>query len=52
MCLRRPRELKIWPLEVVKVVQSYFIINDVKIFSVERDRKAKVSSTSIIEELG
>jgi P-type E1-E2 ATPase len=27
-------------------------VNDAKIFSVERDRKAKVSSTSIIEELG
>ena len=39
-------------LELVKVVQSYFIINDVKIFSAERNRHAKVSSTSIVEELG
>jgi P-type E1-E2 ATPase len=39
-------------LEIVKVIQSYFIIQDAKIFSVERDRNAKVSSTSIIEELG
>ena len=39
-------------LEIVKVIQAYFIINDVKIYSLERDRKAKVSSTSIIEELG
>ena len=39
-------------LEVVKVIQAYFIISDVKIFSEERNRNAKVSSTSIIEELG
>ncbi len=39
-------------LEIVKVIQSYFIVNDVRIYSQERDRKAKVSSTSIIEELG
>ncbi len=39
-------------LEVVKVCQAYFIINDVLIYSQERDKKAKVSSTSIIEELG
>lgn len=39
-------------LELVKVVQSFFIINDVKIFSTERNRHAKVSSTSIVEELG
>ena len=39
-------------LEVVKVIQAYFIVNDVKIYCSERDRFAKVSSTSIIEELG
>lgn len=39
-------------LEITKVVQSYFIINDVRIYAQDRDRKAKVSSTSIIEELG
>lgn len=39
-------------LEIVKVIQAYFIINDVRIYSQERDRKAKVSSTSIVEELG
>ena len=39
-------------LEIVKVVQSFFIINDAKMFSFERDKKAKVSSTSIIEDLG
>lgn len=39
-------------LEIVKVIQSYFIMSDVKMYSVERDRKAKVQSTSIIEELG
>lgn len=39
-------------LEIVKVCQAFFIMNDVLIYSQERDRKAKVSSTSIIEELG
>ena len=39
-------------LEVVKVCQAFFIINDVLIYSKERDKKAKVSTTSIIEELG
>lgn len=39
-------------LEIVKVVQSFFIMNDARMFCMERDRKAKVSSTSIIEELG
>lgn len=39
-------------LEIVKVIQAYFIVNDAKIYSLERDKKAKVSSTSIIEELG
>lgn len=39
-------------LEIVKVIQAFFIVNDARIYSTERDRKAKVSSTSIIEELG
>ena len=39
-------------LEVLKVCQSYLVMNDVEMFCQERDRKAKVSSTSIIEELG
>ena len=39
-------------LEVVKVIQAYYIVNDVKIYCAERDTFAKVSSTSIIEELG
>jgi P-type E1-E2 ATPase len=39
-------------LEIVKVVQAVYIINDVEMYNSERDRTAKVSSTSIIEELG
>ena len=39
-------------LEIFKVVQSFFIMNDARIFGVECDKKAKVSPTSIIEELG
>lgn len=39
-------------LEIVKVFQSYFIHSDVKMYSTDRDRQAKVASTSIIEELG
>ena len=39
-------------LEITKVIQSYFIMSDGKIYSAERDRAAKVSSSSIIEELG
>ena len=39
-------------LEIVKVIQSFFIMSDAKMYAIDRDRKAKVSSTSIIEELG
>ncbi len=39
-------------LEIVKVVQSVYIIGDAEMYSIERDKPAKVSSTSIIEELG
>jgi phospholipid-transporting ATPase len=39
-------------LEIVKVIQSFFIMSDAKMYAMDRDRKAKVSSTSIIEELG
>lgn len=39
-------------LEIVKVVQSVYIIGDALMYSLERDKSAKVSSTSIIEELG
>jgi len=39
-------------IEVVKVIQAYFIAQDARIFSTERDRPAKVSSPSLNEELG
>lgn len=39
-------------LELVKVVQSVYIMGDLQMYSPERNRTAKVSSTSIIEELG
>jgi magnesium-transporting ATPase (P-type) len=39
-------------IEVVKVVQAYFISNDALIYSKERDRPAKVSAASLNEELG
>ena len=39
-------------LEIAKVVQSLFILGDVEMYSIERDKPAKVASTSIIEELG
>ncbi len=39
-------------LEIAKVVQSLFIMGDADMYSIERDRAAKVASTSIIEELG
>ena len=39
-------------LEIIKVLQSVLIMKDVQMYSTERDRTAKVSSTSIIEELG
>jgi len=39
-------------LEIVKVIQSIFIVADARIYSVERNRRATVSATSIIEELG
>ena len=39
-------------LEVVKVIQSIFIMLDARMYCTERDRYTKVSSTSIIEELG
>jgi len=39
-------------LEVVKVVQTYFIENDALMFSWERDRLVKCQSASIVEDLG
>lgn len=39
-------------IEMVKVVQAYFIQNDGLMYSLERDRPAKVSSASLNEELG
>ncbi|CDW77273.1 phospholipid-translocating p-type flippase family [Stylonychia lemnae] len=39
-------------IEVVKTVQAYFITNDAEMYSLERDRPAKVSSASLNEELG
>jgi phospholipid-transporting ATPase len=39
-------------LEIVKVVQSIYIMNDYQMYSHERMKFANVSSTSIIEELG
>jgi phospholipid-transporting ATPase len=39
-------------LEFIKVAQAYFIDNDVEMFSFERDKLAKCSSTSIVEDLG
>jgi len=39
-------------LEIVKVVQAVYIYGDMKMYTADRDRGAKVSSTSIIEELG
>jgi len=39
-------------LEIVKIVQSFFIMMDARMFCIDRDRRAKVSATSIIEELG
>lgn len=39
-------------IEVVKTVQAYFISNDVLMYSIERDKPAKVSSASLNEELG
>ena len=39
-------------IEVVKVVQAYFMQNDALMYSQERDRLAKVSSASLNEELG
>ena len=39
-------------LEFIKVAQAYFIDNDVEMFIFERDKLAKCSSTSIVEDLG
>jgi magnesium-transporting ATPase (P-type) len=39
-------------LEIIKVIQSIFIINDAKMYSVENDQKWKVMSVSLNEELG
>lgn len=39
-------------LEIIKVIQSIFIINDAKMYSVENDQKCKVMSVSLNEELG
>jgi magnesium-transporting ATPase (P-type) len=39
-------------LELVKVVQSYYIMCDYLMYSEERMKFARVSTTSIVEELG
>ena len=39
-------------IEVVKVVQAYFMQNDGLMYSLDRDRPARVSSASLNEELG
>ena len=39
-------------IEVVKVIQAYFIEHDAHIYSIDRDKPAKVSSASLNEELG
>lgn len=39
-------------IEVVKVVQAYFMQNDALMYSQDRDRPARVSSASLNEELG
>jgi len=39
-------------LEIVKIMQCYFIAQDANMYSVENDKGAKVSSTTINEELG
>lgn len=39
-------------LEIIKVLQSYWIINDASMYSPEVDQKCKVMSISLNEELG
>lgn len=39
-------------IEMVKLIQAYFISNDALMYAFERDRPAKVSSASLNEELG
>jgi len=39
-------------LEIIKVLQAIWIVNDAKMFSVELDQKCKVMSVSLNEELG
>jgi magnesium-transporting ATPase (P-type) len=39
-------------IEIVKTAQAFFMQNDVDMYSMERDRPAKVSSASLNEELG
>jgi len=39
-------------LEVVKVVQAFFIDNDALMFSWERNKLVKCQSASIVEDLG
>ena len=39
-------------LEVVKILQALFMMWDARMYSAERDRPAKVSTTTINEELG
>ena len=39
-------------IEVVKQFQAYFINNDYLMYSMDRDKPAKVSSASLNEELG
>lgn len=39
-------------IEMVKLVQAYFIVNDAQMYCQDRDRPAKVSAASLNEELG
>jgi len=39
-------------IEMVKLIQAFFITNDAQMFCQERDKPAKVSSASLNEELG
>jgi len=39
-------------LEIVKVCQTFFIVFDVLMYSQERDKTAKVSNMTLVEELG
>mmetsp|Transcript_12096 Transcript_12096/g.1818 ORF Transcript_12096/g.1818 Transcript_12096/m.1818 type:complete len:98 (+) Transcript_12096:830-1123(+) len=39
-------------LEVLKIIQAYFLQNDIGMYCKERNRRCKVSSSSLNEELG